>query len=1164
MSQPLSEQSEQSIQPGFAVLHGNRLEDLTEATVDWLRQTPLAPLENEVFLVQSNGMAQWLKLALASEAAGEASGLGISAAHRFELPQSFLWRAYRAVLGDERVPEASPFEKTRLQWRLFRLLPSLLEAEPEVYRPLANFLAKGDSLRKRYQLARHLADIYDQYQVYRADWLSDWLAGEDQLRRANGEPSPLPEGQSWQPALWRALHEDIGAPFNQASRAGIHRDFVAALDKGEAHGLPRRIVVFGITSLPQQVLEALHALSRHCQILMLVQNPCQHFWADIVEDRELLTLKQSRHRKKAGSPGHPLLAAWGKQGRDYIGLLYDYDLPEKYREWFNSIDLFVPVVEKDASDSLLQQIQQDIFDLNPLPTEKRTLGEDNSIRFHRAHSPQREVEILHDRLLHAFQQADKAGKPLRPRDVIVMVPDIESYAPYIEAVFGSLDENDPRYIPYTIGDRRQRHGTPLAVALEHLMDLPNWRFTLGDVLDLLDVPAIQRRFGLRDEDLPPLRQWIRDAGIRWGMDAEQRQSLDLEVDFEANSWRFGLRRMLLGYAVGRGEAWQDIEPYPEIGGLDAERLGRLRALLDPLEAQWQTLSQDGTPAEWADRLAGLLQDLFDLRDAEELQLEARLLEAMSEWRAACEDAGFDDAIPLGIAREAWLAPLEDEGPAQRFLAGRVNICTLMPMRSIPFRVVCLLGMNDGDYPRSRPPLDFDLMNQRGEYRPGDRSRREDDRYLFLEALLSAREHLHVSWVGRSIRDNEPRPPSVLVSQLRDHIHHGWTLDEALKNEEKPKTVVESLTVDHPLQGFSPRYGDDEALFTYSREWAYSESLPAEADDQPLSLPDLEQPVVLRVSDLMRFLKDAPAHFFRERLKLRFDDESETLDEHEPFTVAGLDQYTLANQLLEPVRQTAGGDTGALIEATGHRLLRSGQLPVGSFGELNLEQQSRQAMAAAERWQDHTTRWPQAASALEIQLEFKIGDQSLRLEDWISDLRCADKTSHLARLTLKGGPISKDGTPRYNRLLEDWVIHLAVSAQGQALETWAIASDTEYQFKPVSAEQASAWLETMMAGWLEGLCQPLPLPVRTTFHWLDNHPDDEPSAEKLASQYESDFNTGEVDYGGNAALKRAFPDAASLLLPMKDEQTAFAWWSQALYQPLIEALQVDQTKEGDKA
>ena len=552
------------MQPGFAVIHANHLEDLTDITVQWLRDNPLAPLENEVFLVQSNGMAQWLKLQLAADDA-----CGIAAAQEFQMPQRFLWQAYRAVLGEDEVPRTSPFDKSRLTWRLMRLLPEMLD--DEAFASLRRFLSEGDNQRKRYQLAERLADLLDQYQVYRADWLEDWEAGRDRIRRHTAEEGQaLGADQRWQAVLWRRLVADMAEEHRETSRARIHQRFLEAMDAQAPAELPRRIVVFGISSLPQQVLEALHALSRHCQILMLVQNPCRHYWADIVEDRHLLRIEQNRHDTKPELTGfeqdemhrhaHPLLAAWGKQGRDYIGLLYNYDVPEQYQAWFNEIDAFEDINTRSyAPDSLLAEIQQAILDLEPLPgpDHRRQRTPDASVSLQITHSPQREVEVLHDQLLKRFQDS---GGELRPRDVIVMVPDIQTYAPHIEAVFGHLEADDERYIPYTISDRSQSHTLPLAMALEKLLDLPHWRFTVGELLDLLQVPALREHFGLSENDIAGLHQWIRGSGIRWGLHGEQRASLDLPGDFEQNSWWFGLRRMLLGYAVGPGEAWHDIEP----------------------------------------------------------------------------------------------------------------------------------------------------------------------------------------------------------------------------------------------------------------------------------------------------------------------------------------------------------------------------------------------------------------------------------------------------------------------------------------------------------------------------------------------------------------------------------------------------------------------------
>ncbi len=345
---------------------------------------------------------------------------------------------------------------------------------------------------------------------------------------------------------------------------------------------------------------------------------------------------------------------------------------------------------------------------------------------------------------------------------------------------------------------------------------------MSDLLDLLDVPALRERFGIAEDDLPTLRRWIQGAGIRWGLHGRQRESLDLPDGMEQNTWAFGLRRLLLGYTVGEAASgpWQGIEPFDEIGGLQAQLAGPLASLLETLERQWHALREPTDVNGWVQRLRRLLEDSFSGDDAQDSLMLAQLELALQAWQESAEQAGLTRELPLSVVREHWLAQIDEHSLSQRFLAGAVNFATLMPMRAIPFKRVCLLGMNDGDYPRSHPPMDFDLMD--GDYRPGDRSRREDDRYLFLEALLSARDQLYVSWVGRSIVDNSEKPPSVLVGQLRDHLRAGW---HAAHDEE----LLSALTSEHPLQPFSRAYFPTPAalaersigqrrLITYAHEW----------------------------------------------------------------------------------------------------------------------------------------------------------------------------------------------------------------------------------------------------------------------------------------------------------------------------------------------------------
>ena len=1142
------------LQPGFMVVHGNQLEDLRDLTVEWLKRHPLGPLENETILVQSNGIAQWLKLALAADTREEGGGCGIAAALDMQLPGRFAWQAYRAVLGDGHVPDRSPFDKELVTWRLMRLVPALLD-RPE-FEPLRRFLRDDSDMRKRHQLAERLADLLDQYQVYRADWLADWADGRDQLSTARGVAKPLEQGQLWQPALWRALLEDMGERDVAASRAFIHGRFmetVAGLSDRPA-ALPRRVIVFGISSLPRQILDVLGAIARFSQVLLCVHNPCRHYWADIVPEKDLLRAEFRRQAPRPGMPteltddnlhqhAHPLLAAWGKQGRDYIRLLDEFDEPEAYRAAFDDrIDLF----HTPGQGRILNQLQDDILDLRPLRETRTTWTpvdprEDDSVRFHVAHSPQREVEILHDQLLHRFSQE----KDLRPRDVIVMVPDIDTYAPHIRAVFGQLDRDDKRYIPFTISDQSARRQSTVITAVETLLALPDSRFPVSEVLDLVDVPALRERFGIGEDDLATLHRWIEGAGVRWGLHAEQRETLGLPSALEQNSWRFGLRRMLLGYAVGNGDAWKGTQPYDEVGGLEADLAGRLWNFLDALETQWTTLQGSRSPEQWGEVFESLLQRFFVPSGKTDGFTLVQLRQVLRDWVDACARAGFSEELPLTVVRDSWLSAIDTGGLAQRFLAGAVNFCTLMPMRAIPFRMVCLLGMNDGDYPRSQAPLDFDLMAH--NYRPGDRSRREDDRYLLLEALLAARVWLHVSWVGRSIRDNTARPPSVLVGQLRDHLEAGWTLAEPAARDDDA-SLVGALTVKHPLQPFGRAYfdGKDAALFTYSSEWRATHDEVEEASGyQPLAAPEPEAP--LTVAALGGFLRDPVKAFFNQRLQVYFDEDTTAAEDVEPFQVAGLEAWQMKNELAQ-----AGAAVGTAVEAPVavaeglQRLRRSGVLPMGEgFAAQVTEQLEASATSLLGRYWSVASEYPETVTA---HAPLRYSAAGLELEDWLGRLRHGPRGHALIHLQPSNlGELGSSGF-KYYHLVRAWVAHLAAHACGQPLFSCVVAPDNVVCFRELDQEHARDRLTGLMRAWRDGMKRPLPLACKTAFAWLAGmEASGEGDAEKKARQeFEGNppHRTGE---GESIYLGRAFANADALI-----GDADFPRLVDELYRPLFEA------------
>lgn len=1136
--------------PGLILVHGNRAEALRDVLVAWMRAHPLAPLEDEVVLVQSNGIAQWLRLALADEREG---GCGIAAAMRFDLPSRFFWRVYRAVLGREAVPEASPLDESRLVWRLMRLLPELLQ-DP-VYAPLARFLADDADARKRFQLAGRLADLFDQYQVYRADWLAAWAAGEDVLPSLRGQPAELPDDQRWQPALWRALCRDLadaGLPAT-GGRAAVHERFMEVVESaGDARppGLPRRVLVFGISSLPQQSLEVLAAIARWSQVLMCVHNPCEHHWADIVQGRELLRRERaSRQQRRAGFPeelaedalhahAQPLLAAWGRQGRDFIALLDTYDdaaARSRHAALLEGVGQRIDRFDETGGATLLAQLQDDVRALRPLAETRDTwpavAPDDHSIQFHIAHSPQREVEILHDRLLAAFD----ADPDLRPRDIIVMVPDIDAYAPHVRAVFGLHDAGDARRIPFCLADQGSRATDPLVQGLELLRGLPNARVTASDVLDLLDVPVLRRRFGLDESDLPTLTRWIRGANVRWGLHAEHRASLGLPATDEADhTWLFGLRRMLLGYAAGGEVSWQGIESHGEIGGLDAALLGPLAQLVSRLDAAWRELREPVAPQQWADRLSRLLADFFDTQDDADAALTVeRLNTALADWAESCAEAGLTEQLPLAVVAEHWMSALDAGGLTQRFFAGAVTFATLMPMRAIPFRHVCLLGMNDGDYPRTRAPLDFDLMGRPGQYRPGDRSRREDDRYLFLEALLSARDVLYVSWVGRSITDNAERPASVLVGQLRDHLAAGWRGAEG--------DLLGQLTVEHRLQPFSPAYfGSDTELFTYAREWrASAVARPAaEAALEPLAS---DEPLTL--DELSRFLRDPVKSFFRTRLGVDLSREEALADDVEPFDADSLRRWQRGDELITVQLRAlaAGGDLSAARDAGLARIARRGDFAPGGFGVAEAHELALPMQALFEQYQSELALWPQALEDESVALEVDVDGRRLALADRLSGLR-ADATGARGRVLLVASRLVNTGSGRagyrHEVLWRHWPAHLAAQLGGPTV-TRLLAAVGDARFAPLDADAARALLADMLRARDTGLCRPLPFAVKTAAELL--------AGKSARRAYEGDDFKFAGERGDDPHLARAWPDYATL------EAAGLAEWAERLLQPMLDAL-----------
>ena len=1151
------------IQPGFLAFHSNRSENLAEVVINWLQRHPLSPLEEEVILVQSNGMAEWVKMELARMG-------GVCAATRVELPSRFLWRTYRQVLGREAVPNESPLDKVPMVWRLMQLLPSLI-AKP-AFSPVAGFLV-GDEPDRMLQLASKLADLFDQYQNYRADWLQEWALGYDGLILADGTRVQLPKEQAWQPQLWRAVLQTLDETQRISIRPQLQRRVVKLLSAGAEPATPvaSRVVVFGMSQIPMTTMQALAAISIHSQVLLAIPNPCQYYWGDIMDGRELLNAKRRRQPLRQGrelsvlpledmhAHAHPLLAAWGRQGRDFIRQLDHFDDAERAKQQFElgRIDLFDTVAE-DTETPLLLQVQNRIRDLVPLAEHSTRAidSKDQSVVFHSAHSPIRELEVLHDQLLHLLANP-KPGTALKPRDIVVMLPDIERVAPSIRAVFGQYKRVDARFIPFDIADLSAKSDSPLISAVDWLLRLPAQRCRMSELVDLLEVVAVAQRFGISEESLPKLSQWMAGAGIRWGLNDEHRTDLGLGACGDQNSAWFGLRRMLLGYAsgavpvTGHSIELKTIEPYAEVGGLEAELAGSLAHLLQALVKWWTLANTTATPAIWAERCRNLLLDIFKCTSDPDKQALRALQDGLIAWQDACDQSGFTEEVSLVVARSAWLDAVETPSLNQRFRAGGVTFCTLMPMRAIPFEVVCLLGMNDGDYPRRGTRSDFDLMGLPGNSRPGDRSRREDDRQLMLEALLSARQVFYVSWCGNSVRDNSEQPASVLVSQLRDYLSAGWG-----------KEVVTSRTTNHPLQPFSRQYFEEgSSLLTYAREWRSAHSASqsvdtlgnAQGNEQSNTLPAFEpmatflpEPnVPLTLERLTQFLRNPVKAFFKQRLQVVFDEAPDEDTDDESFGVDALQQYGLLRDLLVIASaQPNQADEEHCVTESLAKLRRSGDLPLKVFGDIEQEALKQTLTQMLGVWHTEQAAFPNAAVRQSVRFE----EGSVVLEDWIDHLRSSDSTQQeedsknrpLAWLELQPSNLLSKGkrnvVARPEKLLGAWVRCLVIAASGAQVQGIMVGRDGVVRIPPYPQEHAASLLKDLLGIWLAGMNSPLPLPPKTALAFIKNA--------KPTETYEGGhMTTGEVK---EPCLERMYPDYEALIGDVRFEELAHK-----VYDPLLE-------------
>lgn len=926
------------------VHRAERADRLVAALADVLAEPLDDPMAAEVVAVPSRGIERWIAQELSARL-GAAPGAddGVCANVEFPFPSRVIGAALAAVTGTD--PDADPWTPSRLVWPLLAVVQEHLD-EPWLASLRTHLLGPAEApdptrRSRRFGAVRHIADLYDRYAIHRPSMVRAWHDGRD----VDSRGEPLPDDARWQAQLWRAVRERIGIPSPAERLVDVDRVLRADPD---AVDLPPRLSLFGLTALPRSSTAVLSALAAHREVHLFLLHPSAALWERVAR----LGLPATRVRRAEDPsrtvPSNPLLASWGRDARELQLVVAAADAADQHH----------PLDEREPT-TLLERIQADVradrrppgAPLSGAPDRRPLLAaDDRSLQVHACHGRTRQVEVLRDAVLHLL-----ADDPtLEPRDIIVMCPDIEAFAPIVTAVFGAAavsegtDEAGLPDLRVRLADRSLRQTNPLLRVVAQLLTLADSRVTASEVLDFASREPVRRRFRLDDEALGRVEAWVAEARIRWGLDAEHRAAFGLD-GVTANTWRAGLDRILLGVTMtDEGERLLgDAVPLDDVEGDDVDVAGRFAELVDRLDRALESLRREQPITAWRQALLDAADALADPGEAQAWQRPqlARILDEVVDEAGVTPDGAPADGAPaedpdrppadapgatIPLALPEVRALLEDRLRGRPTRAnhrtGDLTVATLVPMRSVPHRVVCLLGMDDGAFPRRVLGDGDDLIDR--DPHVGDRDARSEDRQLLLDALLAAGEHLVVTYTGRDETTNEPRPPAVPIGELLDVV------DRTVRCEDG-RPARDHVVVEHPLQPFDhrnftvgglvagTRWGHDPVALAGARVQVRGERVDPEFLAKPLPPAPAD---VVDLDALVTFLQHPVRAFLRQRLEVVVPRDVEEPSDAIPVEPEPLDRYAAGDRLLRI--RLAGGDAAAWERTERRR----GLLPPGALAD----------------------------------------------------------------------------------------------------------------------------------------------------------------------------------------------------------------------------------------
>ncbi|WP_040779841.1 exodeoxyribonuclease V subunit gamma [Nocardia pneumoniae] len=891
-----------------------RADVLAQALAGVLSSPQEDPFAAEVVAVPAKGVERWLTQSLSAVLGAGDSADGVCANIAFPSPAALVAEVLAAASGV--APEDDPWAQERAVWTLLRVIDASL---PEPWcAVLARHLGapsgagREHRLGRRYATAAEVAALFDSYGAQRPALITEWAAGRD----TDGAGAAVPDDLLWQPMLWRRLRAEIGEP-SPAER--LEAACARLRAEPDLVPLPPRVSLFGVTRLPSDQLAVVSALAAARDIHLWLAHPSPVLWSRVDRMPPARTRAEDR---SAAAVSHPLLAGLARDVRELQQRLAGLTPTgsDTHHSAVTGTESGAP--EGGSPTTLLRALQAGIRD-DRWPPAPGAVAADGTVQVHACHGPARQVEVLRECLLGLFA----ADETLQPRDVLVMCPEVEAYAPLVRAAFGQRTPGSPEAqadsehpghrLRVRLADRGRGVTNPLLAVIGVLLELADGRVTVTQVLDLAAAEAVRRRCGFDDDDVERLREWAAESGARWGIGQRQRQAFGL-ADFAQNTLNSAVDRILLGVTAGEtSEDWLDLAlPLDDVDSNDVDLAGRFAEYIDRLAVCLRDLRGPRPAQEWAAVLGRALDLLTDVPDAQAwMRTEAR-----QELAAATEHAG-EVSLRLADVGVLLRSRLAARPTRANFRTGELTVCTMVPMRSVPHRVVVLLGLDDEVFPRASGADGDDLLARQPLL--GERDPRSEDRQLLLDAVLAARDTLLVFHTGADPVTGAHRPPAIPVAELLDALraHVGAAMD--------------AVVTRHPLQDFDRRNFRAERPFSFdTAALAGAQASGRPAQPRPAFLPTPLPPAEttdVALADLISFAEHPVRAFLWQRLGLRVPEHEEDIADRLPIELDGLAKWELGERLL--AARLTGADPAGLRAAEWRR----GTLPPFGFGAAVLDE-----------------------------------------------------------------------------------------------------------------------------------------------------------------------------------------------------------------------------------